>query len=211
MKTDDLIQALARGAGPAPRGVVSRRIGPAMLLGLLASVVLAFVVLGFVPAQTFALAAPWFKLGYAAAMVAAAAWLIGRLARPAARASAPSMAVAAVAFAAALVGGLSWWLTPGEARMTGLLGHSWALCPWFVLGASTPALAGLLWALRGLAPTRPRAAGFAAGLLAGGLGAAGYALACTELAMSFVAAWYTLGILMTGVLGALLGPRVLRW
>lgn len=211
MKTDDLIQALARGAGPAPRGVVGRRIGPMMLLGLLASVVLAFVLLGFVPAHTFAFAAPWFKLAYAGAMVAAAAWLTSRLARPAAQLSAPSTAVAAVALAAALVGALSWWLTPGDARMRGLLGHSWALCPWFVLAVSTPALAGLLWAMRGLAPTRPRAAGFAAGLLAGALGAAGYALACTELAMSFVAAWYTLGILLAGALGALLGPRVLRW
>lgn len=211
MKTDDLIQALARGAGPAPRGVVARRIGPVMLLGLVASVVLAFVVLGFVPAHTFAFAAPWFKLAYAAAMVAAAAWLTARLARPVSRTSAPAMAVLVVAVAAAGVGLLSWWATPREARFTGLLGHSWALCPWFVLALSTPALAGLLWALRHLAPTRPRAAGFAAGLLAGSLGAAGYALACTELAMSFVAAWYTLGILMTGVLGALLGPRVLRW
>lgn len=211
MKTDDLIQALARGAGPAPRGVVVRRIGPMMLLGLLASVVLAFMLLGFVPAHTYSFAAPWFKLAYAGAMVAAAAWLTSRLARPAAQLSAPSTAVLAVALAAALVGVLSWWFTPGDARMRGLLGHSWALCPWFVLAVSTPALAGLLWALRGLAPTRPRAAGFAAGLLAGALGAAGYALACTELAMSFVAAWYTLGILMAGGLGALLGPRVLRW
>ncbi|MFO1333443.1 MAG: NrsF family protein, partial [Rubrivivax sp.] len=56
-----------------------------------------------------------------------------------------------------------------------------------------------------------RAAGFAAGLLAGAIGALAYALACTEMAMSFVAAWYTLGILMVGALGALLGPRVLRW
>lgn len=211
MKTDDLIAMLARDAGPAPRGVVARRIGPAMVLGVLASVLLAFAVLGFVPAETFAFAAPWFKLAYAAAMVAAAAWLTAQLARPVGRLSGPSSAVAGVVLASALVGLLSWWATPGGARMAGLLGHSWALCPWFVLGLSLPALAALLWALRGLAPTRPRAAGLAAGLLAGALGAGGYALACTELAMSFVAAWYTLGIAMAGALGALLGPRVLRW
>jgi len=211
MKTDELIEMLARDAGPAPRGVVARRIGPAVVLGLVASVVLAFAVLGFVPAATFAFAAPWFKLAYAAAMIAAAAWLTAQLARPVARTSGPSSAVVGVVLAAALVGLLSWWATPGEARMTGLLGHSWALCPWFVLGLSLPALAGVLWALRGLAPTRPRAAGLAAGLLAGAVGAGGYALACTELAMSFVAAWYTLGIAMAGALGALLGPRVLRW
>ena len=67
------------------------------------------------------------------------------------------------------------------------------------------------WALRGLAPTRPRAAGLAAGLLAGAVGATGYALSCSELSMAFVAIWYTLGIALAGGLGALLGPRLLRW
>jgi hypothetical protein len=43
------------------------------------------------------------------------------------------------------------------------------------------------------------------------LGACGYALACAEPSPAFVAAWYTLGILATGALGAALGPRVLRW
>ncbi|MGD9832094.1 MAG: NrsF family protein [Piscinibacter sp.] len=211
MKTDELIEMLSRDAGPAPRGVVARRVGPAVVLGLVASVVLAFAVLGFVPAATFAFAAPWFKLAYAAAMVVAAAWLTAQLARPVGRTATPSAAVVGVVLAAALVGLLSWWATPAESRMAGLMGHSWTLCPWFVLGLSLPALAALLGALRGLAPTRPRAAGLAAGLLAGALGAGGYALACTELAMSFVAAWYTLGIAMAGALGALLGPRVLRW
>ena len=63
----------------------------------------------------------------------------------------------------------------------------------------------------GSATTRPVAAGAAAGLLAGALGALGYALACAELALPFVAAWYTLGVLMTAALGAALGPRLLRW
>jgi hypothetical protein len=74
-----------------------------------------------------------------------------------------------------------------------------------------PALAAALWALRGLAPTQARAAGLAAGLLAGGLGAFGYALACTELSPAFVAVWYSLGIGMAGALGAALGPLTLRW
>ena len=211
MKTDELIHLLAREAGPAPRHVVARRIGPVAGLGVVVSAVLAFVLLGFVPAATYAHPAPWFKLAYAAAMAAAAAWLTAQLARPLSRTLAPSRAVGAVLLVAMAIGLQSWWASPGEARMPGLLGHSWALCPWFVLGLSLPALAALMGALRHLAPTRPRAAGFAAGLLAGSLGAAGYALACTELAMSFVAAWYTLGIMMTGALGALLGPRVLRW
>jgi hypothetical protein len=76
---------------------------------------------------------------------------------------------------------------------------------------SLPALAAAFWAVRGLAPTRLRAAGFAAGLLAGSLGAFGYALSCPEVSPAFVAVWYTLGIGLTGAVGAGLGPRVLRW
>lgn len=211
MKTDELIGLLAQGAGAAPRGLVRRRIGMAMMLGLLAGLAIAFVWLGFIPAATLALPAPWFKLAYAAAMAAAAAWLTARMARPGARTDAASAATGLVVLAAAMVGLVAWQATPVEVRMKGLLGHSWWECPWFVLTISLPALAALLWALRGLAPTRARAAGFAAGLLAGAIGAGAYALACTELAMSFVALWYTLGILLVGLLGAWLGPRVLRW
>jgi hypothetical protein len=68
-----------------------------------------------------------------------------------------------------------------------------------------------MWALRGLAPTRPRWAGFAAGLFAGSLGALGYALYCPELSPLFVLVWYTAGVLLPAALGALLGPLLLRW
>jgi len=211
MRTDELIGLLARGAGAAPRGVVGRRLGAAVALGLPAGVAIAFGWLGFIPAESYAFAAPWFKLVYAGALATAAAWLTSRLARPGARTEAAAAATGLVVLAAAMVGLVAWQSTPPEVRMAGLLGHSWKACPWFVLVISLPALAAVLWALRGLAPTRLRAAGFAAGLLAGAIGAGAYALACTELAMSFVAAWYTQGMLMAGALGALLGPRVLRW
>ncbi len=134
-----------------------------------------------------------------------------RLARPGGRIGAPATAAGMVVFGAIMIGIAAWRLSPGETRMTDMLGHSWRECPFLVLAISLPALAALLRAMGGLAPTRPRAAGFAAGLLAGALGAGAYALACTELAISFVAAWYTLGILAAAVLGALLGPRMLRW
>ncbi len=211
MKTDELIGLLAQGAGPAPRDLVKRRMVPVIVLGLAASIALAHGWLGFVPASTFAWPAPWFKLAYALAMTVAALWLASKLARPAAQAQAPALAVGAVALAAALVGVEGWFVAPADERWRIMLGHSWSLCPLFVLTLSLPALGGALWALRGLAPTRPLAAGFAAGLLAGALGAGGYALSCTELGMPFVAVWYTLGILLAGLLGALLGPRVLRW
>jgi hypothetical protein len=92
-----------------------------------------------------------------------------------------------------------------------VLGSSWLKCPPSVLALSLPALAAVLWAVRGMAPTQPRTAGFAAGLLAGGVGAFGYALSCPEESPAFVAVWYSLGIVLTGAVGAALGPRLLRW
>ena len=211
MKTEIWINMLASGAGPAPRGQVMRRLVPAALLGLLFSAAVSLAVLGPVSAAMFQTPVPWMKLVYAGALAGAAGWLSAGLARPVARLRAPTRAVMAVFALMALLGGLAWWLTPAEDRLADLLGHSWSTCPVNVLLLSLPALAGGLWALRGLAPTRPQAAGLAVGLLAGALGAMGYALACEETSPAFVALWYTLGMAFSGALGAWLGPRVLRW
>jgi hypothetical protein len=211
MKTDVLIEMLARGAGPTPRAVAARRLLPAAAAGLFASVALAVSLLGVVPAEAFATPAPWVKLAYAASLALAAGWLTAALSRPVARLTGPSRATLVVFVAMIAFGVLAAWATPAGERARALLGLSWASCPWNVLALSLPSLAGVLWAVRGLAPTRPRAAGFAAGLLAGAIGAFGYALSCPESGVSFVAAWYTSGILMTALAGAALGPRLLRW
>ena len=71
-------------------------------------------------------------------------------------------------------------------------------------------LAAVLWALRALAPTRPRAAGAAAGLLAGAVGAVGYTLACAEISYDFVATWYTFAMSLVAGVGALSGRWILR-
>lgn len=211
MKTQTLVDMLARGAGPAPRHVAARRLLPAAGFGVLTSAALALALIGPIPAALYATAGPWVKLAYAAALAAAACWLAATLSRPAARPQRPGRAVVAVVGVMGLIGAIALLATPAGDRMTALLGHSWLTCPWNVLALSLPALAATLWALRGLAPTRPRAAGGAAGLLAGAVGAAGYALSCTEASPGFVAAWYSLGIGLTAALGALLGPRMLRW
>jgi hypothetical protein len=65
--------------------------------------------------------------------------------------------------------------------------------------------------MRGLGPTNLRAAGAIAGLTSGGVGAAVYALHCPESAAPFIVIWYSLGMAAAGALGALLGPRLLRW
>jgi hypothetical protein len=211
MKTERLIDLLARGAGPAPRALAARRLAPAAVLGLLAAGLLAVQWFGGVAAAEFGTWVPWIKLAYAAAMAAAAAGLATRLSRPAAPAAAAGRLAACIVAAMGLFGVWSLLAQPAGTRLQVLLGHSWSTCPWSIVLVSLPALAASLWALRGLAPTRPAHAGFAAGLLAGALGAGAYALSCTEWSPAFIAAWYTLGMLLTGGLGALLGPKVLRW
>ena len=211
MKTDALSELLARGAGPAPRALVLRRLSPAALVGLLASALVAVAGFGALPAAMFATAVPWTKMAYAGALALAAGWLTARLSRPAAPTAGPRRATVLVLLAMTALGLASLVFTPAGTRLDALLGKSWSSCPFSVLALSLPALAAALWAVRGLAPTRPRAAGFAAGLLAGSAGAFGYALSCPEASPAFVAVWYTLGIVFTAGLGALLGPRVLRW
>jgi hypothetical protein len=209
MKTSHLIAALSSGAGPAPRAVAARRLAPAAAAGVALAAAAALVAIG--PAPMLASAALWTKLGYTALLALSAGWLTARLARPASPTAAPWWLVVAVVAAMAGLGVASLIATPSGERVTYLLGYSNLQCPWKVFALSLPALGASLWAVRGLAPTRPRLAGLAAGLLAGSLGAFGYALACPEVSIAFVAAWYSLGIALTAALGALLGPWVLRW
>ena len=215
MKTAQWIDLPAQSAGPAPQRLVLRRLAPVAALRASGRTAIAVARLGWVPAEMFLTAAPRLKLAYAAAMAASAGWLTARLARPVARLAAPLRAVmgvvVGVALAVGLLGALAWATTPAPLRQAAQMGHSWQACPLIAPSLPAPVMAGLLWALRGLAPTRPRAAGAAAGLLAGALGAAGYARACTEDSTAFIAAWYSAGIAITGGLSAALGPRVLRW
>jgi hypothetical protein len=74
-----------------------------------------------------------------------------------------------------------------------------------------PIFAAALLVLKSMAPTRPALAGAAAGGLAGGVGAAVYALHCVELTAPFLAVWYVSGIALPVLAGAVLGPRLLRW
>lgn len=211
MKTERLIELLANGAGAVPRNAVERRLWPIALTGLGASALCGVIVLGLVPGALMMHWGWWVKFGYAVALVAVGGWLSARLARPVQRLGGPQIVLMLVLALMGALGLWTWFTTMPELRLAELLGHSWKTCPRNVVLLALPPMAGIFWAMRGLAPTRPRLAGAAVGLFAGALGAAAYALSCTEVAPSFVAVWYTLGIGLSSLLGALLGPWLLRW
>ena len=89
---------------------------------------------------------------------------------------------------------------------------SWAasVCPYYIIALSAPLLVATLAFMRRLAPNQPLA-GAAAGLATGGLGAWVYPFHCTEPGLPFLATWYSLGIAIMMVFGAVLGRFVLRW
>jgi hypothetical protein len=47
--------------------------------------------------------------------------------------------------------------------------------------------------------------------LSGAVSAAVYAFSCPESSAAFMITWYAGAILAAGLLGALAGPRLLRW
>lgn len=211
MKTDELADFLAQGAGPAPRAPLARRFGVVLPAGLALGLIASVTGLGLMPPVMWGDPAFWVKLGYAAALCAACVWLASRLARPGAPFGKAAWTLGAVAAAMGLAGVAALLATPPDLRSAFLFGNSVLRCPWAILALSMPTLVGALWALRDMAPTRPRLTGLAAGLLAGGTGAAAYALACDETSLTFISLWYSLGIGLAGAVGSAFGPRFLRW
>lgn len=211
MRTEQLVELLARQAGPAPRWVVERRLALAIALGALASAAAAIATLGLNAGLSGMGVALVIKLAYVCGLLLGAAWLADRTSRPGAPWRSAAWVLAAVIGTMAAFAMLVLEFAADGTGLDLLLGRSWASCPVRVALLSIPALAVTLWAMRSLAPTRPRLAGFAAGTVAGSLGALGYALYCPELSPLFVLVWYSLGILIPACIGAWLGPRMLRW
>ena len=213
MKTDDFVTMLATGAGAVEPHAAARRYSAAIGGGALVAALLMASLLGVRPDLAAAIFLPmfWVKLGFAAALAGASLLFALRLSRPGVRlewvpgALAAPVLVMWLLAAAALAGA-----DPVE-RSRLFFGDTWTSCPFLVTMLSAPVFAGVLWAMKGLAPTRLRLAGAAAGLLSGAVGALVYCLHCPELAAPFIGFWYLLGMLIPTSVGALLGPRLLRW
>lgn len=213
MKTDELISLLAAGEGPVQHNATGRRLGLAILLGMLAAVLMTVALYGVRSDLAEVARTPlfWAKVALPSSLAVLGLWLTSRLARPGVR------------------GGMAWgllglpllllWLGAAlslagahlEARADLLFGRTWRTCALNITLLSLPGLVSVFWALRGLAPTRLRQAGAAGGLLAGSTATLAYCLHCPEMGVPFWGLWYVLGMLLPTALGAWLGPRLLRW
>lgn len=213
MKTDELIALLARDAAPVKRGALPMRIGMLAIAGAVAALGILVAWLGIRPDLSEAVTGStyWMKTLYTLGVGIAGFMLAERLSRPGAKGRI-GWALAGF-FALAIVGiAVSQLMaTSPEGIWAAVMGSSWDKCPWRILVLSLPGLAAILWTMRSFAPTRPALAGAAAGLLAGGIAATVYGLHCQEIAAPFVALWYSLGMILSAILGSLIGSRLLRW
>ncbi len=213
MKTEALIDTLADTVTPNPRRAALVRLGLLVAIGMLAAFVLLGLSIGVRPDLDIAMAGGmfWMKVSYTGslAMVALAALLT--LASP--DATAPRWFGAAIlpVVALATVSLVEAASMEHDAWMALWMGHSWRQCPLLIVLFAQPILLGLFAALRSFAPTRLRLTGAAAGLAAGALSATLYCFHCPEVGAAFVLTWYTLGIVLVSVGGAIVGPRLLRW
>ncbi|UOM35666.1 DUF1109 domain-containing protein [Acuticoccus sp. I52.16.1] len=208
-----MVQSLARDVPRVGRRAVERRILAGAAVGAAVSALLAVAVLGLRDDLGTAArgAALWTKVAYTLSLALAAVAMSMRLARPGRAPGRVAWVTAVPVLLLGALGAVELTRTPPADRMALWLGESWASCPWLVLALAVPVFAGLLRAYRRLAPTRLRAAGAAAGLTAGALAATVYCLHCPEASALFVLTWYSLGIVLAALAGALLGPLLLRW
>jgi hypothetical protein len=211
--TEELIERLSGELTPARKGVVATRLALALVVGGAVSLAGIALILGLRPdmAQAMASRMFWMKLAYAGAYATVGVFCVERVARPAGLPGRRLRWLAAPVIAIAVAAIVQITRTPAPELRHLVMGHSAMVCPWIIAATSGPLLIALVWAVRGLAPTRLPLAGALIGLTAGGFGALIYCLHCPEVGAPFVAIWYSLGILAPTVVGALAGPRVLRW
>jgi hypothetical protein len=212
MKTDDLIGLLSQDLPPARRGVVMQNLLSGLVLGGIVSALLLIFVLKprsdlHAVMQTLPF---WTRFGYTALLALIGFVIVARQARAAADSRMPIMALAGPVVALIVLAAVQMSEPYADtARL--VMGKTWTVCPWLILFLAVPLYGAIAFFLRNLAPTRLELAGGAAGLLAGATAATIYGFHCHEMAAPFILIWYTLGILVSAGLGALAGPRLLRW
>lgn len=213
MKTVDLLDLLAADTAPVDTSAGAKRFRLGVALGGCAAAALLAATLGIrSDLGTLALIPMfWLKLGFPAALAAAGFAAARRLSIPGSR-----LGTVWAWIALPLI--LVWLLTTTallsalpDQRAAMVFVGTWRTCPLYIAMVSIPVFIGVIWAMKGLAPTRLRLAGAGAGLLAGAVGAFVYAFYCPETSAAFLGIWYALGIAIPVAAGALIGPRLLHW
>jgi len=195
------------------RRQVAREIGATIAVGSVATGAVIILALGVRPDLTqiapivFLVA----KLAFAIGIVAFASIYLMKMARPGGEKRVAVAWAALPLLATMLLAVINLAFAPRSHWHMMIMGDQWLECLLSIPIIAVVPFMVVIWAMRRMAPTDLTRAGALAGLVAGGLSAAGYALHCTDDSLPFVALWYGGTVVLCTLAGAMLGPRLLRW
>ena len=212
MKTRELIDALAADA-TVPTPLWNRRATILISGGLIFSALIFLIFLGIRPDMSVAISDPHviFKFLFSGSVIVFTGFLTSALLKPG-QDLASTLKWIALPFTTLVIGVIGQMMTsPAHFLLSGLIGRYPDACLRNIpILAAGPLICLMLIGRRG-APIYPQFAGLIIGTLSGGLGALLYALHCPDDSALFVATWYSLAILITSLIGLVVGARVLRW
>jgi hypothetical protein len=155
---------------------------------------------------------PWWKSGMFMMLAVGAALTLARLGIPGrgAGVGGPALMLLGLAGLFSFVVA-AFAFTPDVGAVLGgfYLGGKFT-CLGSVTGLGLLLMAGGVFLMRRMAYTRPGVAGALLGIAAGSFAAAAYAWTCINDQPLYVAAWYTLPIIVLGMVGGLFGKRFFR-
>jgi hypothetical protein len=214
VNTDRLSDLLSTNLQPADCRGFKRALFLAVAAGGMAAVGAMLVTVGPRPHLGSPSHLEWsaIKLCFALSIIGTATPVLVRSARPGTEVRAlsvlfPVLIVGVAALVALLLAGPGAW----KGMLLGAAAGSPVRCLLCIIGFATIPLLALMHVLRDGAPTQASLCGALAGMVAGGAGAAAYSVACLSDTVPFIAVWYVAGIASCAALGAVLGPRLLRW
>lgn len=215
MNTDRLIDILSVELEAVNSGRLGKTLILAIVTGGAAAFGLMLATVGPRPDLQSTAHIEWVavKLLFALSVIGTGAPLLNRSIRPGLE-DATNWALVFFPFFAALAVALGVLLGQPQAwreMLRGATTVSSVRCLFRIMFFAAIPLAAVIYALRQGAPTRLKLCGGIAGIVAGGIGAAAYAFNCTSDTIPFIAIWYSTAIVLCAVIGAQLGPRVLRW
>lgn len=210
MKTDELINVLSKDGAAGKRESLLLKLVVAALVGLGVCVLLVVFIDGVRPDFTKNATQVALKATFSAVFAAAALPVAARLARPGNTVGVWVVAAFLIGLVVVSISGFMM-MPPAENSVDGLIGGVVPIAFLIIPALATPAAVVIFSWYRRNAPTRLALAGASVGAMSGGLGAMAYALVCPVDDMGFVSVWYGAAIVLCTAVGALVGPRALRW
>jgi hypothetical protein len=213
MKTEELIDLLSTNIEPVDTQEVVRDLRIAIVAGSVLAVLTCIVALGIRPDLSSARIFGFLlvKIGFGVVVTDLAWHLLLKHARPGGE-NQSRIFLTAVPFAALMVlAGANLISVPVSHWGHMIIGERWLGCLLSIPIIAVVPFAIIMSAVQMAAPSNLLRTGALAGLVAGGIGAAAYALHCPDDSVPFVALWYGGAIVLCTLAGGALGPRFLHW